>query len=184
MTRNEFIAQRIKAEGKAYRITVPLLIVCVVAAVVLSVVGLVMGKGAMSLGPALIMISIALQIPSMIKLRDACTVAEQEFDAYLKDPSAPLSATTENLIDRFESRGAKELQQQFIAYLAMGIMLLGLGIFLFVILRVVDSDFNLLLNVILPGLMAAGGVFLCLLAFKAGRDLKTARALESMESEQ
>lgn len=178
-TRNEFIAKRLRDEVRVYTITIPLLITCVVAAVVLTIVAIAMGKNPMSLGAALIMISIGLQLPVMIQHRKACQVAEQEFEAYAHNPNAQLSVATENLIDRFESRSISELRQVVIAFSLVGVMLIAMGIFLFVILGTM-SEGNIFLEVILPVLMGGGGAFVCMLAFNAWRDLKMARALQEM----
>ncbi len=181
MTKNEFIAKRLHDEYKTSSITIPILIVCVVAAAGLSIFALVTGKAPMSLGPALIMISIALQIPAMIQQKKTYELASRELAARETDPNAPLSVTTENLIDRYEHRSEKELKQMAIAYSCVGLMLLAMGGFL---LAILNSDRiregNVILEIVLPVAMIGGGVFVCLLAWKAIRDYRTARDIQQM----
>ena len=182
MTKNEFIAKRLHDEARVRRVSIPILIGCVAAAVVMSVFGLATGKGVMSVGPALIMASIALRIPVMINERKEYEAAERELVAHAADPATALSASTRALIDHFERRSASELKQQTIAYLLMGIMLLGLGIFLFVLLN--SGDFrenNVFLELVLPVIMAGGGLFVCFLGINAWRGYKMARDLQSFE---
>lgn len=179
MTKDEFIVRRLHNEATVYRITVPILIACVVAAVVMSIIGLATGRGVMSLGPALIMTSIALQIPSMIQKRKAYRAAEQEYAAYVANPAQGLSDGTRSLVNRLESSSTKDLRQLVVAYGLIGAMLLGMGIFLFSVMSGLGET-NAFYVVVLPVGMGGGGLFLCLLAFKAWRDLKVARDIQSM----
>lgn len=179
MTRNEFIIKRLKSDAQVYRVTVPILIGCVVLAVVLSVVGLVMGKGVISLGPALLMISIALQIPSFMRLRDDYARAAEQFEAYVADPSVELSERTENLIDKV-THGGKDLKGQTICYLLLGVMLVGMGIFLYIATGV-DSSFSQAIRVGLTVLMVGGGLLLLVMGANAYRNLRAFNELASIE---
>ncbi|MBQ6395227.1 MAG: hypothetical protein IJH87_02645 [Atopobiaceae bacterium] len=174
MTKAEITLRRVKDERNVYRACVPILIAVGMLFIALSV-SIIIDGGSLPnpLGPGLIMLSIALRIPSIIRLRDAYTKAADEIEAYLANPTSPISDETEELVERIGG-DAKTLIYQAIAYGFTALMLIAAGIFILFI----DEE-HWLFPVLGTGTVI-GGFFMGVLAAKAWFNWRAMRDLERM----
>lgn len=175
MTRDEFIVKRLRSEAKVRRVTVPIMGACVVAAVVMTIVALIMGKGLMSFGPTLIMACIAMSIPLFVNEAKEYEAAAKELEAHMADPSVPLSKNAQLEINHLSANGVKELRQQTVAYSLLAILLLGMGALLVALIG--DSAYAFV-----GWLMLAGGALLAVMTIKNLRMAWLARDIERMDA--
>ena len=175
MTKVEIILRRIKDERNVYRVCIPILIAVVMLFIALSI-SIIIDGGSLPnpLGPGLIMLSIALRIPSIIQLRDAYTRAVDDIETHLANPAIPISDETEELVERIGG-DSKTLIAQTIAYGFTALMLIAGGI---IVMLVIEEE-HWFFPVLGAGTVI-GGFLMGVLAAKAWFNWRAMRDLERM----
>ena len=172
MTRDEFMLQRLKDDAATNRRTYPILLGCVIAFVVMTVLAFMWRGAPAGLGSTLIMVSIALRLPLMKQQRESYDIAIRELEAHIADPSKPLSETTLRAISTSDYP-AVELFKGWIGLAVCAAMLIAMGVFFLVLIAGEGTLFLILaLGCIL------GGIVVCFPTIKMYRSWKVAKALE------
>lgn len=179
MTREEFELRRLKEDRALYHWLVPIYVAILVAFVVMSIAGFFMGKAPISLGGGLIILSLALRVPSILQHKDDTVDAVAEYEAYLANPERDESMLSETTLYalRTTPHSAKELKQQWLAYGILSVVLIGSFVFL---LTVVWEEPVLL--AVCSSLLVMG-VIMAWLAVGAFRSWKIAVSLEQLDNE-
>jgi hypothetical protein len=132
MTREEFELRRLKEDRALYPRLVPIYVMILLAFVAMSIAAFFMGKAPISLGGALIILSLALRVPAILQHKTDTVDAVAEYEAYLANPERDESMLSESTLYalRTTPHSAKELKQQWLAYGILSVVLIGSFVFL------------------------------------------------------
>ena len=98
MTREEFELRRLKEDRALYRWLVPIYVMILLAFVAMSIAAFFMGKAPISLGGALIILSLALRVPAILQHKTDTVDAVAEYEAYLANPERDESMLSESTL--------------------------------------------------------------------------------------
>lgn len=179
MTREEFELRRLKEDRALYRWLVPIYVMILLAFVAMSIAAFFMGKAPISLGGALIILSLALRVPAILQHKTDTVDAVAEYEAYLANPERDESMLSESTLYalRTTPHSAKELKQQWLAYGILSMVLIGSFVFL---LTVVWDEPALL--AVCSSLLVMG-IIMAWLTVGAFRSWKIAVSLERLDNE-
>ncbi len=172
MTRDEFKLQRLKDDATMIRRTYPIFVACVIAFIVLSIYAFVAGKAPAGIGGTLIMASIALSLPSMKRRIESSDEAIREYEAYIADPSAPLSDSTEEAIAASDYP-TSELLKGWIGLAFITFLLFAMGVFFWFL-----SEGEQVWLIVLGTGSIIGGIIMCFPVMRLFRSWRTSKALD------